>query len=87
VPDCATFGRRIIEIEHSLRWSKWAVDCNGRTIFVADAHRGDGKRFAVHADEKLTAFLELESATRTASDYSSESNNITDHPSSFALSS
>jgi len=29
---------------------------------IADAHRGDGKRFAVRADEKLTAFLELESA-------------------------
>ncbi len=27
-----------------------------------NAHRGDGKRFVVHADEKLTAFLELESA-------------------------
>jgi hypothetical protein len=34
----------------------------GRTIFIADAHRGDGKRFVVRADEKLTAFLELESA-------------------------
>jgi hypothetical protein len=32
------------------------VDSNGRTIFVADAHRGDGQRFVVHADEKLTAF-------------------------------
>ena len=31
-------------------------------MFVADAHRGDGKRFVVRADEKLTAFLELESA-------------------------
>jgi hypothetical protein len=40
------------------------VDSNGRTIFVADAHRGDGKRFVVHADEKLTAFMELESAIR-----------------------
>jgi hypothetical protein len=39
-----------------------AVDSSGRTIFVADAHRGGGKRFVVHADEKLTAFLELESA-------------------------
>jgi hypothetical protein len=29
---------------------------------VADAHRGDGKRFVVHADEKLAAFLELEAA-------------------------
>jgi hypothetical protein len=38
-----------------------AIDSNGRTIRIADAHR-DGKRFVVHADEKLTAFLELESA-------------------------
>jgi hypothetical protein len=43
-----------------------AVDCNGRTIWIADAHRGDGKRFVVHADEKLTAFLELESTIRAA---------------------
>jgi hypothetical protein len=41
-----------------------AIDSNGRTIFVADAHRDDGKRFVVRADEKLTAFLELESAIR-----------------------
>jgi hypothetical protein len=27
-----------------------------------DAHRGDGKRFVVRADKKLTAFMELESA-------------------------
>jgi hypothetical protein len=27
------------------------VGSNGRTIFVADAHRSDGKRFVVHADE------------------------------------
>jgi hypothetical protein len=40
------------------------VDSSGRTIFVADAHRGDGKRFVGHADEKLTAFLELEAAIR-----------------------
>jgi hypothetical protein len=38
-----------------------AVDSNGRTIFVANAHHDDGKRFVVRADEKLTAFLELES--------------------------
>jgi hypothetical protein len=41
------------------------VDSCGRTIFVADAHRVDGKRFVVHADEKLTAFLELVAATRS----------------------
>jgi len=40
------------------------VDSSGRTIFVADSHRGDGKRYVVRADEKLTAFVELESAIR-----------------------
>jgi hypothetical protein len=40
-----------------------AVDSQGRTIWIADAH-GDGKRFIVRADELLTAFLELESAIR-----------------------
>jgi hypothetical protein len=44
-----------------------AVDSNGRTIWIADAHRDDGKRFIVRADEKLTAFVELESAIRMAS--------------------
>jgi hypothetical protein len=39
-----------------------AVDSDGRTIWIADAHRGDENRFVVHADEKLTAFMEIESA-------------------------
>jgi len=42
------------------------VDSHGRTIFVADAHRGDGKRFILSVDEKLTAFLELEFAICSA---------------------
>ena len=29
---------------------------------IADAHRDNGKRFVVRADQKLTAFLELERA-------------------------
>jgi hypothetical protein len=33
-------------------------------VWIADAHRGDGQRFVVHADEKLTAFLELEATIR-----------------------
>src|ERR1043166_8162825 len=45
----------------SLGWVS-AIDSRGRTIWIVDAHRDDGKRFVVHADEKLTAFLELESA-------------------------
>jgi hypothetical protein len=36
------------------------INSNGQTIFVADAHRDDGKRFIVHADAKLSAFVELE---------------------------
>jgi hypothetical protein len=47
-----------------LGWS-WgcvsAVDREGRTIWIVDAHRDDGKRFVARADEKLTAFFELES--------------------------
>jgi hypothetical protein len=35
-----------------------------RTILIADAHRDDGKRFIVRAEEKLTAFMELEAAIR-----------------------
>jgi hypothetical protein len=35
-----------------------------RPIWIADAHRGERKRFVVRADEKLMAFLELEAATR-----------------------
>jgi len=50
-----------------VRWS-WgcvsAVDHQGRTIWIADAHRDDGKRFVVRSEEKLTAFLELERVTR-----------------------
>jgi hypothetical protein len=38
-----------------------ALDREGRTIWITDAHRGE-KRFVVHAYEKLTALLELEAA-------------------------
>ena len=43
-----------------------ALDLEGRAIRIADAHRDDGKRFVVHADEILTAFLELESVIRAS---------------------
>jgi hypothetical protein len=38
-----------------------AIDSHGRTIWIVDAHHGDGN---VCADEKLTALLELESVIR-----------------------
>ena|ERR1700720_2110158 len=55
-------------IANNLKKAGWsqsyvsALDREGRTIWIADAHRADGKRFIVRADEKLTAFVELESA-------------------------
>jgi len=55
-------------IANNLKKAGWswgwvsALDSNARTIWIADAHRGNGKRFVVHAEEILTAFLELESA-------------------------
>jgi hypothetical protein len=42
-----------------------AIDSNGRTIWIAEPHRDNGERFVVRAAEKLTAFLELESAICT----------------------
>jgi hypothetical protein len=46
-----------------------AIDSNGRTLWIVDAHRGDGRRFIVHADEKLTAFVELERQVLTVTFY------------------
>ena len=39
-----------------------AIDCEGRTIWIADAHRDDEKRFVLRADEKLSAVLEMTTA-------------------------
>jgi hypothetical protein len=46
-----------------------AVDSEGRTIWIVDAHRDDGRRFIVHADEKLSAFVELERQVLTVTFY------------------
>jgi hypothetical protein len=63
------YGETIADNLSKAGWS-WgcvaAVDSSGGTIFVADAHRGDGKRYVVRADEKLMAFVELEAAVRAA---------------------
>ena len=61
-------------VAHNLKKAGWslgwlsAIDSEGRTIWIADAHRGDGKRFVARTDEKLTAFLELESGDSGLSD-------------------
>ena len=46
-----------------------AQNRRGRTNWIVDAH-GYGKRFIVHADGILTAFLELERATRACRELS-----------------
>ena len=52
-----------------------AVDSQGQTIWIVGAHR-DGKRFIVRADEKLTAFLELELVIRVISPPTQSSNSL-----------
>ena len=52
----------------SLGWVS-AVDSQGRTTWIVDAHRDDGRRFVVHADELLTAFIELERQVLTMTLY------------------
>jgi hypothetical protein len=39
-----------------------AINSYGQTIWIVDAHRDNGRRFIVHADEKLSAFVELQRA-------------------------
>ncbi len=69
VEDDVKYWEIIADNLSKIGWS-WGcvsgVDSRGRTIFVADAHRGDGKRFVVRADELLTAFWELEAAIQLA---------------------
>jgi hypothetical protein len=61
---CNLYFEIITDNLSKARWS-WgcvsAIDSNGRTIWIADAHR-DGKHFIVRADEILPAFLELQRA-------------------------
>jgi len=45
------------------------LDSDGQTIWIVDAHRDDGRRFIVHADEKLSAFVELERQVLTVRFY------------------
>ena len=52
-----TNQKRLLESDKTIvseiyRWGcVSAIDSHGRNIWIADAHRGDGKRFVVHADE------------------------------------
>jgi hypothetical protein len=41
----------------------------GLTIWIADAHRDDGKHYVLCAKEKLMAFIEMELAIRICSEF------------------
>jgi hypothetical protein len=45
------------------------VNSSGQTIWIVDAHRDDGRRFIVRADELLSAFVELERQVLTVTFY------------------
>jgi len=66
-----TIARELLEIiAENLSNAGWswgcvgAIDCDWGRIWIVDAHRDNGKRFVVRADEKLTAFMEREAAIR-----------------------
>jgi hypothetical protein len=62
-PICCRTADKLSKAGWSWGWVS-AVNSERRTFWIADAHRDDGKRYVVHADEKLTAFVELEAAIR-----------------------
>jgi hypothetical protein len=61
-------------IADKLHGDGWSWGCctaftrEKKLMFIIDAHSGDGRRFIVHSDEKLTAFLEIGRVVRTATD-------------------
>jgi hypothetical protein len=59
---------RLSKAGWSLGWVS-AVGSEGRTIWIVDANRGDGRRFVVHSDEILPAFVELERQALTVTFY------------------
>ena len=54
--DWEIIADRLHDAGWSLGWVS-TLDLEGRTIWIVDAH-GYGKRFIVHANEILTAFVE-----------------------------
>jgi hypothetical protein len=63
-----TIADRLHKAGWSLGWVS-AIDAQGRTIWIVDAHRDDGRRFIVRADEILSAFVELERQVLTVTFY------------------
>jgi hypothetical protein len=56
-------AHNLSKVGWSLGWVS-ALDCAGRTMWIAERTSQRRKRFIVRADELLTAFMELEAAVR-----------------------
>jgi hypothetical protein len=55
--------------ERRLEWGlRFSCGLSGMNNVDRDAERGDGRHFVVHADGKLSAFLELETGNKMRSD-------------------
>ena len=57
---------RSVELD-GMEVARSALDSQGRTIWIANAHRGDGERFVMSSDEQLTAFGRIGSSDFSAS--------------------
>ena len=66
--------RHWLKIADNLRNAgfSWGCSCEsdstGRVLFTADAYALDGRRFTVLADDRLTAFVELDAAIHRQSE-------------------
>jgi hypothetical protein len=65
--DSIKYWEVIADKLHAAGWS-WGY-CSAVTKYgwrwIVDAHKRDGKRYIVHSDELIAAFLELERVTHT----------------------
>ena len=59
---------RLSKAGWTLGWIS-AIDYEGRTIWIVDTHRDDGRRFIVRSDEIRSAFVELEREVLTTTFY------------------
>jgi hypothetical protein len=60
--DWETIADKLSGAGWSLGWVS-VLDSEGRTTWIVDGHRDNGKRYVVRSEELLTAFLELERIT------------------------
>jgi hypothetical protein len=59
----------IITEQYAQNDHKRNLGADENAIWIVDAHRDDGRRFIVRADEKLSTFVELERQVLTVTFY------------------